>query len=72
MTPKLVLESFVKIAILRSKGKGGRIVADVGNQFAMQRIPLARIYDYDRFIACWNDRTTPQLVEYITEEEATP
>ena len=66
MTTGLPLESFLQIAILRSKGKGGRLVADVGNQYAMRRIPLARIYDVDRFLDCWNTRTQTELIEYIT------
>ena len=70
MTTIPPLESFRQLAILRSKGKGGRLVAEVGNQFVMQRIPLARIYDVDRFLDCWKTRTRTELIEYITKEEA--
>ena len=54
----------VRFALKRGKGKGGRLVLEVLNEFVYQELPLARVYDYEEFKAAWKNRTEKALTLY--------
>ena len=58
------MNTTVRFALKHSKGKGGRLVLELLNEFVYQELPLARVYDYEQFFKAWNDRTEHALIIY--------
>tara|TARA_Y100000310_G_C20237557_1_gene603080 strand:+ start:137 stop:367 length:231 start_codon:yes stop_codon:yes gene_type:complete len=59
-----VVHDVNRLVLERSKGRGGRLILQIANEFVSQEIVLARVYDYERFVRAWEQRTQMALTMY--------
>lgn len=64
---KTVVHDEAYIALRRSTGKGGRLVFIESNEMGERETPLARVYDYERFLEAWKQQGKPPMLSIFKE-----